>query len=171
MKLYRNRYFSTLSEWLAVVGNTLPTEWLSITIRGAVNFANLFQDRYGDRYIAIATDTAAPPVTFGTRLAIENARIYSHFAPLIAGAKKMIDDLVADEDTETNEIKRSTNGQVDFTSTFSDGGTVRHRSGASSGNVDRIVRLENELSDMIEKFLDAFAPLFVPVLSEWGCEV
>ena len=89
----------------------------------------------------------------------------------IDGIDQMLSDMYADGETETLEYKRPPNGAVNFDSAYSDGGTKRKRIGASSGNIDRIIRAQKELVSMWDQIMDRFEFLFISVRTPWGEEV
>ena len=161
--------------------------------------ADLFTARFGERYIAEPCHDDGEIPGFLSRLTVETSAVYAHMAGLIEGVDKMLDDLYNDSESETigettensrtiNERaqnKRAPLGDTSFTDAFSDGGVVRdstdgdegsrdverEKTGANSGNIDRIIKAETDLISMWDKLMDRLEYLFIPVRSEWGCEV
>lgn len=173
MKHFRGRKFITLNEWLDIEGNTLPSGITLLTHGGAVPFsaADLFVERYGERYISEPVDEATGlPEHFSERLTTEAARLYSFFKDRIDGVDRMLTDLYADGTEETLEYKRAPNGATNFASAYSDGGTIRNATGLNSGNIDRIIKAQTELRDLWDMLAEGYSCLFMGARFGWGCD-
>ena len=179
MKNFHGNKFVTLNEWLTTDGAALPSGLTALTYSHRVNdsvtisfsASDLFVARFGDRYIAFPANDDGTISGFSARLTVEAANVYAFMAGTIEGVERMLNDLYDDSERETVEYKRAPNGAANFDSAFSDGGTLRNRSGGSSGNIDRIVRAENDLVSMWDKLMAQFEQLFVPILTPWGWDV
>lgn len=173
MRFFRGNKYITLREWLAIAGNSLPAGLTSLVVTGPVSFsaADLFTARYGDRYISEAFDEDGGNLpNFAGRLTTEAARIYDVMAPKIEGVKKMLSDLYGDVTTDRLEYKRGPDGGTDFTGAFSDGGTLRTLTGQNAGNIDRIVRVEQDLVDLWDALMVRYEFLFFGARFGWGCD-
>ena len=179
MRIFHGNKYVTLSEWLATDGAALPSGLTALTYSHKVDdnvtvsfsAADLFTARFGGRYIAYPANDDATVPGFASRLTVEAANVYAFMAGVIDGVDRMLTDLYTDGEKETIEYKRAPQGGVNFEDAFSDGGTVRNKTGASSGNIDRVVRAETDLVNMWDKLMAQFEGLFIPVLTPWGCDV
>lgn len=176
MKILYGKTYLTLAEAEAAYPNAaIVPAVLDYDIEAgdvSVNVADLFRLRFADRYIARPIKDATDAILAGVYMGAEASAALLTFKPYVENLKTMAAQLVADSEDETLEYKRAPQGGVDFRAAFSDGGTVRSKSGASSGNVDRLLRYQNEIKNAADIMLDRLEKLFIGVLTDdWGVEV
>lgn len=171
-KLINGHTYVTLSEALSATPAliTLPTcltELSQGTGNTAITMADALTAFYADAYLCLHDLTKWQ--------AFANASskiIVQHFKQKITNLNTLISDFIADAETETVEAKRAANGSVSFASAFSDGGTIRNKSGGSSGDVNRLMAYQNELRDTFDECLHVLGKrLFLGVLDPVGCGV
>ena len=168
-KNFNGKTYITLAEWLAA-GNTLPDEMASVTIPsltapGTVTFADIFNMNFSDRYLF--TESSAK---FGRRLLVTCYSVLPTLSAKLSNIETLVMGFMDDSETETSDTLRSPSGTLQTTG-FSSGGVKIKRQGGASGDIDRIVRYQNEINSIIADYVDQFEPLFVGVFSEWGDEV
>lgn len=168
-KSFNGKTYITLAEWLAA-GNTLPDEMSSVTIPsltapGTVTFANIFNMNFSDRYLF--TESTAE---FGRRLLVTSYSVLPTLSSKLSNIETLINGFMDDSETETSDTLRSPNGTLQTTG-FSSGGVKIKRQGGASGDIDRIIRYQNEINSIIADYVGQFEPLFIGVFSEWGDEV
>ena len=168
-KNFNGKTYITLAEWLAA-GNTLPDEMSSVTIPsltapGTVTFADIFNMNFSDRYLF--TESSAE---FGRRLLVTCYSVLPTLSAKLSNIETLVMGFMDDSETETSDTLRSPSGTLQTTG-FSSGGVLIKRLGGASGDIDRIIRYQNEIKSIIADYVDQFEPLFVGVFSEWGDEV
>ena len=168
-KNFNGKTYITLAEWLAA-GNTLPDEMASVTIPsltapGTVTFADIFNMNFSDRYLF--TESSAE---FGRRLLGTCYSVLHTLSAKLSNIETLVMGFMDDSETETSDTLRSPSGTLQTTG-FSSGGVLIKRQGGASGDIDRIIRYQNEINSIIADYVDQFEPLFVGVFSEWGDEV
>lgn len=168
-KSFNGKTYITLAEWLAA-GNTLPDEMASVVITtltapGTVTFADIFNMTFSGRYLF--TESSAE---FGRRLLVTSYSVLPTLSSKLSNIETLINGFMDDSETETSDTLRSPNGTLQTTG-FSSGGVKIKRQGGASGDIDRIIRYQNEINSIIADYLDQFEPLFIGVFSEWGDEV
>lgn len=168
-KNFDGKTYITLSEWLAA-GNTLPDEMSSVTIPsltapGTITFADIFNMNFSDRYLF--TESAAE---FGRRLTVTCYSVLPTLSAKLSNIETLISGFMDDSETETSDTLRSPNGTLQTTG-FSSGGVKIKRQGGASGDIDRIIRYQNEINSIIADYVEQFEPLFIGVFSEWGDDV
>ena len=177
MKKFHGRTFYTLAEATSEFGSVSRTFipaalTVYITINGvSINLAQLYAARFANYYIAKPIDSDAEATAVSDWIKTEGAAAVAIYKQQLLDKISLAADFVADSEQETLEYKRAPKGATDFATAFSDGGTLRKKSGGSSGNVDRLLRYQNEIGNAIDEFLDAFARFFIGVLTEWGVDV
>lgn len=176
MKIFHGRTYLTLAEAEAAYPDAaLVPAVLNYDIEAgdvSVNVAALFRVRFADRYIARPIEDAAGASLAAVYMGAEASAALLTFKPYVENLQTMAAQLVADSEEETLEYKRAPQGATNFRAAFSDGGTVRGKSGASSGNVDRLLRYQNEIRNAADIMLDRLEKLFIGVLTDdWGTEV
>lgn len=167
-KSFNGKTYITLAEWLAE-GNTLPDEMTAVTIPtlsapGSITFADIFNMTFADRYLF--TESGAE---FGRRLGVTCYSVLPTLSAKLSNIKTLIDGFMDDSETETSDTLRSPNGTLQ-TAGFSSGGVLIKRQGGASGDIDRIIRYQNEINSIIADYVEQFEPLFIGVFSEWGDE-
>lgn len=165
-KNFNGKTYITLAEWLAA-GNTLPDEMTavvipSLTAPGTVTFADIFNMNFSDRYLF--TDSSAE---FGRRLLVTCYSVLPTLSSKLSNIETLINGFMDDSETETSDTLRSPSGTLQTTG-FSSGGVKIKRQGGASGDIDRIIRYQNEINSIIADYVDQFEPLFIGVFSEWG---
>ena len=165
-KNFNGKTYITLAEWLAA-GNTLPDEMSAVTIPsltapGTITFADIFNMNFSDRYLF--TESGAE---FGRRLAVTCYSVLPTLAAKLSNMETLINGFMEDSETETSDTLRSPSGTLETTG-FSSGGVLIKRQGGASGDIDRIVRYQNDINSIIAVYVDQFEPLFIGVFSEWG---
>ena len=168
-KNFNGKTYITLAEWLAA-GNTLPDEMSSVTIPsltapGTVTFSDIFNMNFSDRYLF--TESSAE---FGRRLLVTCYSVLPTLSAKLSNIETLVMGFMDDSETETSDTLRSPSGTLQTTG-FSSGGVLIKRQGGASGDIDRIIRYQNEIKSIIADYVDQFEPLFVGVFSEWGDEV
>ena len=168
-KSFNGKTYITLTEWLAA-GNTLPDEMSSVTIPsltapGTVTFADIFNMNFSDRYLF--TESSAE---FSRRLLVTCYSVLPTLSAKLSNIETLVMGFMDDSETETSDTLRSPSGTLQTTG-FSSGGVLIKRQGGASGDIDRIIRYQNEIKSIIADYVDQFEPLFVGVFSEWGDEV
>ena len=168
-KNFDGKTYITLAEWLAA-GNTLPDEMSSVAIPsltapGTVTFADIFNMNFSDRYLF--TESSAE---FGRRLLVTCYSVLPTLSAKLSNIETLVMGFMDDSETETSDTLRSPSGTLQQ-SGFSAGGVKIKRQGGASGDIDRIVRYQNEINSIIADYVNQFEPLFVGVFSEWGDEV
>ena len=178
MKHFHGKTYLTLKEATDAYGGPgvsfIPAS-LSFSVVGvsglSVDVDTLFLQRYKDRYIAWPIENATDAATVSVYMGAEAANVVVTFRPYIENLQRMVAQLVDDGEEESLEYKRAPNGATSFASAFSDGGTLRKKSGAASGNVDRILRYQNEIVNAVNVLLDRLDDMFIGVLTnDWGVE-
>lgn len=178
MKRLHGKTYLTLKEATEAYGGpgvTFTPAALGFTVVGLggvdVSVDALYEQRYRDRYIAWPIADAADASLVSVYMGAEGANVVITFRPYIENLQKMVKQLVDDAEEESLEYKRAPNGATSFASAFSDGGTLRKKSGAASGNVDRILRYQNEIANAVNVLLDRLDDMFIGVLTDdWGVE-
>jgi len=165
-KSFNGKTYITLAEWIAE-GNTLPDEMRAVTIPslttpGSITFTDIFKMAFSDRYLF--TESSAE---FGRRLTVTCYSVLPTLSAKLSNIETLISGFMDDSETETSDTLRSPNGTLQ-TSAFSSGGVLIKRQGGASGDVDRIIRYQNEINSIISDYVDQFEPLFIGVFSEWG---
>ena len=163
-KNFDGKTYITLAEWLDA-GNTLPTMMNQVTVPGigeTIRFAELFKLRFSRRYLFTADSSA-----FNDRVYQYCYNILPTFEAKIKNITALIDGFMDDSETETSDTLRSPNGTLQ-PSGFSSGGVLIKRKGGASGDIDRIVRYQNEVVSLVGDSLAQFEPLFIGLFSEWG---
>ena len=168
-KNFNGKKYITLAEWLAA-GNTLPDEMSavvipSLTAPGAVTFADIFNMNFSDRYLF--TESSAE---FGRRLLVTCYSVLPTLSAKLSNIETLVRGFMDDSETETSNTLRSPSGTLQTTG-FSSGGVKITRQGGASGDIDRIIRYQNEVNSIIADYVEQFEPLFIGVFSEWGNEV
>ena len=168
-KNFDGKTYITLAEWLNA-GNTLPDEMQavtipSLTVPGTITFADIFNMNFSERYLF--TESSAE---FGRRLSVTCYSVLPTLSAKLSNIETLISGFMDDSETETSDTLRSPSGTLQTTG-FSSGGVKIKRQGGASGDIDRIVRYQNEINSIIADYVDQFEPLFVGVFSEWGDEV
>lgn len=167
-KNFDGKTYITLAEWLAE-GNTLPDEMRAVTIPslttpGAITFADIFSMAFSDRYLF--TESSAE---FGRRLTVTCYSVLPTLSAKLSNLEALINGFMDDSETETSDTLRSPNGTLQ-PSGFSSGGVLIKRQGGASGDIDRIIRYQNEVNSIIADYIDQFEYLFIGVFSEWGAD-
>lgn len=175
MKIFHGRTYLTLAEAEAAYPDAaLVPAVLNYDIEAgdvSVNVAALFRVRFADRYIARPIEDAAGASLAAVYMGAEASAALLTFKPYVQNLQTMAAQLVADSEEETLEYKRAPQGATNFRAAFSDGGTVRGKSGASSGNVDRLLRYQNEIRNAADIMLDRLENLFIGIIAgDWGVE-
>ena len=163
-KNFDGKTYITLDEWLGA-GNTLPTMMNQINVQGVgetLRFTELFKLRFNRRYL-FTND----PSAFKDRVYQYCYNILPTLDEKIKNITALIGGFMDDSETETSDTLRSPNGTLQ-PSGFSSGGVLIKRQGGASGDIDRIVRYQNEVVSLVGDALTQFEPLFVGVFSEWG---
>ena len=165
-KSFNGKTYITLAEWLAT-GNTLPDEMSAVTIPsltapGTITFSDIFNMNFSDRYLF--TESSAE---FGRRLSVTCYTVLPTLSAKLSNIETLINGFMDDSETETSDTLRSPSGTLQ-TAGFSSGGVKIKRQGGASGDIDRIVRYQNEINSIIVDYVEPFAPLFIGVFSEWG---
>lgn len=165
-KSFNGKTYITLEEWLAE-GNTLPDEMRAVTIPSlttpdSITFTDIFKMTFSDRYLF--TESSAE---FGRRLTVTCYSVLPTLAAKLSNLEALINGFMDDSETETSDTLRSPNGALQ-PSGFSSGGVLIKRQGGASGDIDRIIRYQNEVNSIVSDYLDQFEPLFIGVFSEWG---
>lgn len=165
-KSFNGKTYITLAEWLTE-GNTLPGEMQAVTIPslttpGSITFADIFNMTFADRYLF--TESSAE---FGRRLTVTCYSVLPTLAAKLSNLEALINGFMDDSETETSDTLRSPSGTLQ-PSGFSSGGVLIKRQGGASGDIDRIVRYQNEVNSIIADYVDQFEYLFIGVFSEWG---
>ena len=168
-KSFNGKTYITLAEWLAA-GNTLPDEMLAVTIpsltaTGTITFADIFNMNFSDRYLF--TESADE---FGRRLLVTSYSVLPTLSAKLSNIETLVIGFMDDSETETSDTLRSPSGTLQTTG-FSSGGVKIKRQGGASGDIDRIVRYQNEIRPIVGDALEQFEPLFIGVFSEWGCDI
>ena len=168
-KNFDGKTYITLAEWLND-GNTLPDDMLAVTIPtlstpGSITFSDMFNMTFSDRYLF--TESSAE---FGRRLRVTCYSVLPTLSAKLSNIETLISGFMDDSETETIDILRSPSGTLQQ-SGFSAGGVKIKRQGGASGDIDRIIRYQNEVNSIVADYLDQFEPLFIGVFSEWGDEV
>ena len=177
MKKFHGRSFYTLADATSLFGSEsrsfVPAAVkIALTINGvSVNLGTLYATRFAGYYLAKPIDSDAEATAVADWIQIEGAAAVAIYKQQLLDKISLAADFVADSEQETLEYKRAPKGGTDFSGAFSDGGTLRKKSGGSSGNVDRLLRYQNEIGNAIDEFLDGFARFFIGVLTEWGVDV
>lgn len=167
-KNFDGKTYITLAEWQAE-GNTLPDEMRAVTIPslttpGSITFADIFSMAFSDRYLF--TESSAE---FGRRLTVTCYSVLPTLSAKLSNLEALINGFMDDSETETSDTLRSPNGTLQQ-SGFSSGGVLIKRQGGASGDIDRIIRYQNEVNSIISDYVDQFEPLFIGVFSEWGAD-
>ena len=165
-KSFNGKTYITLAEWLAA-GNDLPDEMTAVTIPtlsapGSITFADIFNMAFADRYLF--TESAAE---FGKRLLVTCYSVLPTLSTKLSNLEALINGFMDDSETETSDTLRSPNGTLQTTG-FSSGGVEIKRKGGASGDIDRIIRYQNEVNSIVADYIDQFEYLFIGVFSEWG---
>lgn len=165
-KNFNGKTYITLAEWLAA-GNTLPDEMTSVVIPsltapGTITFADIFNMTFADRYLF--TESSAE---FGRRLLVTCYSVLPTLSAKLSNLETLVSGFMDDSETETSDTLRSPSGTLQTTG-FSSGGVKIKRQGGASGDIDRIIRYQNEINSIIADYVDQFEPLFIGVFSEWG---
>lgn len=165
---FDGKTYITLAEWLAE-GNTLPDEMRAVTIPslttpGSITFADIFSMAFSDRYLF--TESSAE---FGRRLTVTCYSVLPTLSAKLSNLEALINGFMDDSETETSDTLRSPNGTLQ-PSGFSSGGVLIKRQGGASGDIDRIIRYQNEVNSIIADYVDQFEYLFIGVFSEWGAD-
>ena len=165
-KNFDGKTYITLTEYMAA-GGSIPNEMTSVTIPtlstpGTITFADIFKMTFSDRYLF--TESSAE---FERRLTVKCYSVLPTLAAKLSNIEALINGFMDDSETETSDTLRSPNGTLQ-TAGFSSGGVSIKRQGGASGDIDRIIRYQNEVNSIIENYLDQFEPLFIGVFSEWG---
>ena len=165
-KNFDGKTYITLAEWQAA-GNTLPDEMLAVTIPtlstpGSITFADIFDMMFADRYLF--TESSAE---FGRRLRVTCYSVLPTLSAKLSNLESLINGFMDDSETETSDTLRSPSGTLQ-PSGFSAGGVLIKRQGGASGDIDRIIRYQNEVNSIIADYVEQFEPLFIGVFSEWG---
>ena len=168
-KNFDGKTYITLAEWLND-GNTLPDDMLAVTIPtlstpGSITFSDMFNMTFSDRYLF--TESSAE---FGRRLRVTCYSVLPTLSAKLSNIETLISGFMDDSETETSDTLRSPNGTLQTTG-FSSGGVKIKRQGGASGDIDRIIRYQNEVNSILADYLDQFEPLFIGVFSEWGCDI
>lgn len=177
MKVFHGKTFYTLAEAISAFGTEARTfipanVKITLTINGvAVNLGALYASRFAGYYLAKPIGSDAEATTVDAWIQIEGAAATAIYKQQLLDKIKLATDFVNDSETETLEYKRAPTGGTDFSKAFSNGGTLRNKLGGSSGNVDRLLRYQNEIGNAIDEFLDAFERFFIGVLTDWGVDV
>lgn len=169
-KIFNGETFITLGEYLLITEGVLPPIFSAVTLptvgtTDATTFKQALQWRYFFQYL-FTSDTDE----FGNKLAALGYEILPTLSEKLTNLAAMVPQLLADKETETSDTLRSPSGTLQ-TSGYSAGGIKRERVGGSSGNVDRLVRYQNERKQLITEALDAFQPLFIQCWDDWGKKV
>lgn len=167
-KNFDGKTYITLAEWLAA-GNTLPDEMSAVTIPtlstpGSITFSDIFNMTFSDRYLFTESS-----VEFGRRLTVTCYSVLPTLSAKLSNIKTLIEGFMEDSETETSDTLRSPNGTLQTTG-FSSGGVLIKRQGGASGDIDRVVRYQNEIRSIVGDALEQFEPLFIGVFSEWGVD-
>lgn len=165
---FDGKTYITLAEWLAA-GNTLPDEMQAVTIPsltapGTITFADIFNMNFSDRYLFTESSTE-----FGRRLTVTCYSVLPTLSAKLSNIETLISGFMDDSETETSDTLRSPSGTLQTTG-FSSGGVKIKRQGGASGDIDRIVRYQNEINSIVADYVEQFEPLFIGVFSEWGDE-
>lgn len=165
-KSFNGKTYITLDEWLEA-GNTLPEEMNAVTIPtltapGSVTFAGIFTMNFADRYLFTESNAE-----FNRKLRSTCFTVLPTLSAKLSNIKTLIDGFMDDSETETSDTLRSPNGTLQ-PSGFSSGGVRIKRQGGASGDIDRIIRYQNEINSIIADYVEQFEPLFIGVFSEWG---
>lgn len=167
-KSFNGKTYITLAEWLAE-GNTLPGEMRAVTIPslttpGSITFADIFKMAFSDRYLF--TESSAE---FGRRLTVTCYSALPTLSAKLSNLEALINGFMDDSETETSDTLRAPNGTLQ-TAGFSSGGVLIKRQGGASGDIDRIIRYQNEVNSIIADYIGQFEYLFIGVFSEWGAD-
>ncbi len=158
--------YITLAEWLDA-GNSLPIMMDRVAVQGVgetVRFTELFKFRFNRRYLF--TDD---PSAFNDRVYQYCYNILPTLDEKIKNITALISGFMDDSETETSDTLRAPNGTLQ-PSGFSSGGVLIKRQGGASGDIDRIVRYQNEIVSLIDGALEQFEPLFIGVFNAWGVD-
>lgn len=169
MRTLDGRIFLTLKEYLAESGYDLPLDlmdWDVSTVDETVSMASCFVARYGRRYI-FTTDVDE----FADTLNETAKRVRYQFERMMNNVLHLEDEFIKDAFTTKSERKRPYNGTVSIENAPTEDAVVVRSSGASSGNIDKILRYQNEFQNMLSMALDQFSGLFISVVSDWGKEI
>lgn len=169
-KIFNGEEFLTLGEYLMYTEGVLPPIFSEVTLptvgtADAVTFKQALIWRYFFQYL-FTSDTGE----FDNKLASLGYEILPILNDKLIFLSLMDRQLVDDKEIETSDTLRSPSGTLQ-TSGYSAGGIKRERAGASYGNVDRLVRYQNERRQLITEALDAFQPLFIQCWDDWGKKV
>lgn len=167
-KNFDGKTYITLDEYL-MAGGGIPNEMAAVTIPtlstpSSITFADLFRMAFSDRYLF--TESSAE---FGRRLAVTCYSVLPTLSAKLSNLEALINGFMDDSESETSDTLRSPNGTLQ-TAGFSSGGVLIKRKGGASGDIDRIIRYQNEVNSIIANYLDQFEYLFIGVFSEWGAD-
>lgn len=166
-RIFCGETFLTLGEYLMVAEGVLPPAFSAVTLptvgtTDAVTFKQALIWRYYYQYL-FTSDTDE----FGNKLVALGYEVLPVLSEKLANLAAMVPQLLADREMETSDTLRGPSGTLQ-TSGYSAGGIKRERVGGSSGNVDRLIRYQNERKQIITEALDAFQPLFIQCWDAWG---
>lgn len=161
---YRNKHFMTWTEFVAE-GGTIPavlSNWdIGAGTAVGVTFGDMFADRFADRVLQYPIELGI--LNIQSTLNHEATRVKTFYQSIINAKRSMLDDVVAARESETIEAKLAPNGGDGgniFESAYSNGGTIRKiQHGAT---VDALEKVQNDLTDTVNKVLSEFDPLFMP---------
>lgn len=164
-----------------IIGRAFYTLEEYITAKGADAFPAVMAE------IAMTVPGSDPPVVYSSVDAVKNRYagrllfasgtdwnfFYGHLADIANNAaseftskKAAIDtlntSLLANERKSTVEAKRADLGAVNFSSAYSDGGTIT-KSDAGNANIETIVRYQRDVQNLFDAAVDAFEPFFLAV--------
>lgn len=166
-RIFCGETFLTLGEYLMVTEGVLPPIFSAVTLptvgtTDAVTFKEALQRRYFFQYLFTSNTTE-----FENSLFALGYEVLPTLSEKLTNLAAMVPQLLADKEMETSDTLRSPSGTLQ-TSGYSAGGIKRERVGGSSGNVDRLIRYQNERKQIITEALDAFQPLFIQCWDAWG---
>lgn len=166
-KIFNGETFLTLGDYLMTTEGVLPPIFSAVTLptvgtTDALTFKEALQRRYFFQYLFTSNI-----IEFENRLYALGYEILPTLSEKLTNLAAMVPQLLADKETETNDTLRSPSGTLQ-TSGYSAGGIKRERVGGSSGNVDRLIRYQNERKQLVTEALDAFQPLFIQCWDDWG---
>lgn len=167
MKRIIGREFYTLEEYIAAKGgDAFPAVMaeIAMTVPGSdppviYSSVDAVKNRYADRLLfASGTDW---DFFYGHLADIAN-NVAAEFTSKKAAIDTLNSSLLANERKSTVEAKRADLGAVNFSSAYSDGGTIT-KSDAGNANIDTIVRYQRDIKNLFDAAVDAFEPFFLAI--------